>query len=116
MLVAQARRSKLARADVSCVAAQGTPWQLEPRITLHTSRPYWSFLWQCASTDLSNSRRERLSLEPSLNAWPFSGASMPLSRILCWTFAPSSTVIVSPSETPTTRPSTVQEAAKGEEQ
>jgi hypothetical protein len=35
-----------------------------------------------------------------------------LRRILCCTFAPSSTVIVSPSETPTTRPSTVQEAAR----
>jgi hypothetical protein len=44
-------------------------------------------------------------LERSANGWPFSGASMPARRILCWTLVASSTVIVSPSATPTTRAS-----------
>ena len=38
------------------------------------------------------------------NAWAFSGASMPARRILCWTWAASSTVRVSPSAIFTTWP------------
>jgi hypothetical protein len=40
-------------------------------------------------------------------AWPFSGASTPCSRTLCCWWLPSRTVMVSPSLTLTTRPTSV---------
>jgi hypothetical protein len=76
-------------------------------ITLPMMRWYRSCLFHCTSTSFPKTRVDMDCFERWPKGWAFSGASMPRSRILCCSRLASSTVIVSPSATPTTVPVSV---------
>ena len=86
----------------TCSSPASTP----PTSTRQTSRRYLSVLPHSATTSRFATRSARFRFDAPPNGCPLSGASIPSSLILCWRFSASSSVMVSPSVTPTTRPST----------
>ena len=97
---ASAAHARTPDTTTPCWRGSASPTSRNPAKTAHAWWPQRSRLWQRTSTRFWKTTADRFCSDRAPNACLFSGASMPANRTLCWVFAPSRTVIVSPSGTP----------------
>lgn len=105
-LKAQALAMATNPAILMTAALVGLGWSVYKLATYESdlTKVHWSFFFHSTITTFPAIREARYSFDLLPYGCPFSGASIPLSLILCWVFLLSSKVTVSPSCTFTILP------------